>query len=130
MKKILAAIILAGALLTMVLSGCGTPAKAYTDAGKTISTSINGEFTIALGSNMTTGYSWQPVYDNSSISLQNKEYKESDTTGKQIVGAGGTQYFYFKALKSGEYKITFTYYRPWETPTPQDQVQDFTINVK
>ncbi len=131
MKKILVAIlVVAGLLITAGLSGCGTEVQAYTDSGQAVNTEVNREFTIALGSNITTGYSWQPQFDAGALAMVNKEYKANDTTGKQIVGGGGTEYFHFKALKSGGTTITFTYYRPWETPTPQDQVQKFTINVK
>jgi inhibitor of cysteine peptidase len=130
MKKILMAALAAVVLLALVLSGCSTQAKAYTEEGQVINVGANQEFTIALGSNATTGYSWQATYDSQALEKVKDEYKADDTTGKQIVGSGGTQYFYFKALKIGETKIKFTYYRPWETPTAQDQTQTFTINVK
>jgi inhibitor of cysteine peptidase len=130
MKRLLFGILALAMLAVMGLSGCTTEVKAYTDSGKTINTKVNQEFTIALGSNITTGYSWQPVFDSTVLEKLNQEYKENDTTGNQIVGAGGTEYFYFKALKSGETKITFTYFRPWETPTAEDQTQTFTIIVK
>jgi inhibitor of cysteine peptidase len=113
-----------------MLPGCSSEMKAYTDAGQVINTEVNQNFTIALASNPTTGYGWQPKFDNGQISLANKEYRADDTTGKQLVGSGGTEFFYFKALKSGETQIVFTYYRPWETPTPQDQTRIFAIKVK
>ena len=131
MKKVLLAILAVVAILSIaLLSGCSHQVEAYTDSGQVVNIGVNQELTIALGSNITTGYSWQPKYDTNSLNLVGQEYKANDTTGKQIVGAGGTQYFHFKATKSGETKITFTYYRPWETPTAQDQTQEFTINVK
>jgi inhibitor of cysteine peptidase len=130
MKKYLAAVLAVVALLSIALSGCSTEAKIYADSGRGINTGVNQEFTIALGSNITTGYSWQPIYDANVLALVNKEYKADDKTGRQVVGSGGTEYFHFKALKKGETKINFVYYRPWETPTPQDQSQTFTIDVK
>jgi inhibitor of cysteine peptidase len=131
-KKIVA--FLAGVMIlsiALALAGCSTAeVKAYTEAGQTITATANQEITIALGSNPTTGYSWQPVYDEKYLTLTSRDYQADDTTGKQIVGAGGTEYFHFKALKSGETQVKFTYQRPWETPTAQDQTQTFTINVK
>jgi inhibitor of cysteine peptidase len=131
MKKSFTAVLIALTLLSIVLlSSCTQTVTANTDSSKVINTGVNQEFMIALGSNITTGYSWQPKYDTNIITLVNKEYKADDTTGKQIVGAGGTEYFHFKTSKTGETKIEFTYYRPWETPIQQDQNQIFTINVK
>jgi inhibitor of cysteine peptidase len=130
MKISFMAVLIALALLSIVLlSSCTQTVTANTDSSKVINTGVNQEFIIALGSNITTGYSWQPKYDTNIIMLVNKEYKADDTTGKQIVGAAGTEYFHFKASKTGEMKIEFAYYRPWETPTQQDQTQKFTINV-
>ncbi len=130
MKNYIIAIIAAVFLLATVLSGCTTEVKAYTESGQVINTSADKEFQIALGSNPTTGYSWHATFDEQALKQVNNDYKADDTTGKQIVGAGGTEYFTFKALKTGDYKITFTYYRPWETPTAQDKTQEFTIKVK
>lgn len=130
MKKLLMVALAGVALLTMVLSGCNTELKAFTGPGQVINTRVNQEFTIALGSNITTGYSWQAAYDANALNLVEKTYKEQDNTGKQIVGASGTEYFNFKALNKGETKVTFTYRRPWEQPSAQDQTLIFTINVK
>jgi inhibitor of cysteine peptidase len=129
-KKLLMVALAGMALLTMVLSGCSTEVKAFTEVGQVINAEVNQEFTIALGSNITTGYSWKPAYDANALNLVEKTYKERDNTGKQIVGASGTEYFNFKALSKGETKVTFTYQRPWEQPSAQDQTLVYTINVK
>jgi inhibitor of cysteine peptidase len=130
MKKILAVSLLVVSLFSVVLSGCTAQVKAYTDASQVINTEVSKEFTIAIGSNISTGYSWQPEYDTGVFKLVGQEYKDKDTTGKEIVGAPGTEYFVFKASNSGNFNITFTYYRPWETPTPQDKTVVFNILVK
>jgi inhibitor of cysteine peptidase len=130
MKRLLMVSLAGAALLTLVLSGCSTEAKAFTEPTQTINTGVNQEFTIALGSNITTGYSWQPAYDENALNLVEKTYEEQDNTGKQIVGTSGTEYFKFTALKKGGTTVTFTYKRPWEQPSTQDQTLVFTINVK
>jgi inhibitor of cysteine peptidase len=130
MKRFLLGILALTMLLAVGLSGCSTEVEAYTESAQVINAKVNQEFTIALGANATTGYSWQAAFDKDSLQLVNQEYKENDNTVKPVVGAGGTAYFNFKALKSGENKITFTYYRPWETPKADDQTQTFTIVVK
>jgi len=114
----------------VVLSGCTTSAKTFTEPSQINNTGVNQEFSIALGSNISTGYSWQAVYDEKELTLVEKTYKAQDNTGKQIVGAAGTEYFKFKSLSKGETKVTFTYRRPWEQPSAQDQTLVFTINVK
>ena len=98
MKKILMIALVGVILLPVVLSGCATAAKAFTEPNKMINTKVNEEFTIALGSNPTTGYNWQVAYDEKALNLVENTYKEQDNTGKQIVGAPGTEYFTFKAL--------------------------------
>jgi inhibitor of cysteine peptidase len=129
MKKLFALTFIVLALFTIGLMGCSSTSKAYTDTSKVINIKLNQEFTIALGSNITTGYSWQPEYDLNILTLVGNEYKEGDTTGK-IVGAPGTEYFHFKATRTGNSQISFTYYRPWETPTSEDQTAKFDIVVK
>jgi inhibitor of cysteine peptidase len=130
MKKLIMVALVSVIILTGVFSGCATAAKAFTEPNKIINTEVNEEFTIALGSNPTTGYSWQVAYDEKALSLVDNTYKEQDNTGKQIVGAGGTEYFTFLALGKGETQVTFTYQRPWEQPSAQDQTAVFTINIK
>ena len=93
MIKLLIVALAGVALLTMVLSGCGAEAKVFTEPNQIINTGVNQEFTIALGSNITTGYSWQAAYDEKALTLVEKTYKEQDNTGKQVVGAAGTEYF-------------------------------------
>jgi inhibitor of cysteine peptidase len=131
MKKILVAIVSAILMLSFALTGCATEVKAFTDSNQVINNTLNNEFTIALDANLTTGYSWQPVFDEQAISLvEEPTFKENANTSKGIVGAGGTQYFKFKALKKGETQITFTYKRPWEPVSSTDQRQVFTIKVQ
>jgi predicted secreted protein len=72
----------------------------------------------------------QTVYDEKALTLVEQTYKEQDNTGEQIVGADGTEYFTFKSLSKGETEVTFTYGRPWEEPSAQDQTLVFTVNVK
>ena len=54
----------------------------------------------------------------------------SDEKATGLVGAGGTQYFRFKALKTGETEITLVYKRSWEESTPQDVTKVFTVNIR
>jgi len=126
MKKFLIPVTLVVAIACLV-AGCVGEVKTYTDSGQTISIGINQEFVIALGSNPTTGYSWQESYDETMLELVGGEstYKESK---EGVVGAGGIEYFRFKALKAGETEITLAYKRPWEEEIVEQKV--FTVNIE
>lgn len=45
-----------------------------------------------------------------------------------LVGAGGTQYFRFKALKAGKTGMAVTYKRAWETGFAEQKV--FNVDIK
>lgn len=126
MKKFLIPVTLVVAIACLV-AGCVGEVKTYTDSGQTISIGVNQEFVIALGSNPTTGYSWQGSYDETMLELVGGEstYKESK---EGVVGAGGIEYFRFKALKAGETEITLVYKRPWEEEIVEQKV--FTVNIE
>jgi inhibitor of cysteine peptidase len=123
MKKLLILMLVAASLLVV---GCIGVAETYTDPGQTVNIGVNQEFIIALGSNPTTGYSWQENHDQTMLELLEKSYKEEAKEG--VVGAGGIEYFRFKALKAGETEITLTYERPWEEEVLEQKV--FTVKIK
>jgi inhibitor of cysteine peptidase len=112
-----------------LVAGCVGEVETYTDPGQTVTIGVNQEFVIALGSNPTTGYSWQESYDGSMLELVEKIYRPGEEAKGDVVGAGGVEYFRFKALKTGQTEITLVYKRPWEEPTPQDVTKVFTINI-
>jgi inhibitor of cysteine peptidase len=115
-------------LVACLLAGC-VAVETYTDEGQAIDTEVNQQFVIALGSNPTTGYSWQASYDETMLELVGGEstYKEA---GKGLIGAGGVEYFRFKALKTARTEITLVYKRVWEEPTPQDLTKVFVIHIR
>ena len=122
MKRLLI-LMLAAAVLTA--AGCIGVAKTYTDPGQTVNIGVNQEFIIALGSNPTTGYGWQESHDQTMLELLEKSYKEQAEEG--VVGAGGIEYFRFKALKSGQTEITMNYQRPREEEILEQKI--FTVYV-
>ena len=127
MKKYLilaSAIILALTLVT----GCGGDIETYSDAEPAINIGVNQEFTIALNSNPTTGYGWQESYDESVLELVEKSYRPGAEAEPEVVGAGGTEYFQFKALQPGETELVITYKRSWEEEYLEQLV--FTVNIE
>lgn len=109
MKKLLILMLIAAAL---TIAGCIGVAETFTDPGQTVDIGVNQQFIIALGSNPTTGYSWQESHDQTMLELLEKSYREQAKEG--VVGAGGVEYFRFKALKAGQTEITLAYQQPWE----------------
>ncbi|MDD5038392.1 MAG: protease inhibitor I42 family protein [Dehalococcoidales bacterium] len=127
MKKVLLLLML-GVMGAGLVAGCAGAGRVYTDSGQTINVNAGQEFIIAIGSNPTTGYSWQESHDETMLQLVSKTYQEGEQSKKGIVGGGGIDYFRFKALKIGETKINMSYKRPWETAVVDQKV--FTVNIK
>ena len=125
MKKLL---IVVAVVAIFLVAGCAGGVKTYTDSGQTINIGVNQEFMIALDSNPTTGYSWQESYDDSLLQLVGKSYEMGKAAKQGAVGAGGVEYFRFKALKTGKTEITLVYKRPWEEERLYEKV--FTVNIK
>lgn len=84
------------------------------------------DFSIFLNSNLTTGYQWMPEYDYSYIDLTDIEYIAGDS---ELVGSEGKEEFKFKALRKGEIKIVFMYFRAWEEKGPINKVI-FKVDIK
>ena len=125
MKRLLLAAVLMAVLL---VTGCGGGVETHTDPGQTIDVSTDQEFIIALGSNPTTGYSWQENYDHAMLELMEKTYELGEGAKQGMVGAGGVEHFRFKALKEGKTEVELVYKRPWEEGVAERKV--FTVNVK
>lgn len=128
MKRVL--LLVAVAVLTLgLVAGC-TTVMTYDDEGHEIDIGVGQEFIIALGSNPTTGYSWQASYDESMLELVGGEPTyEADETDEGVVGSGGVEYFRFKALEAGEAEVTLTYAQPWEGGGVAD-TKVFTVNIE
>jgi len=115
---------------TCLVAGCVGEVKTYIDSGQTIAIGVDQEFVIAIGANPTTGYDWKVSLDETMLELVEKTYKVAEEAEHEIVGAGGVDYFQFKALKAGETQITMVYKRSWEEPTAQDETKVFTVNIE
>ena len=127
MKRCLVAAMIS-ILAVGLLAGCAGGIETYTDADKTISANVNQEFVITLDSNPTTGYNWEEDYDVGMLKLVESKYEPGKQAEEGMVGAGGTQYFRFQALKTGTTEITLTYKRSWETESADQKV--FTVDIR
>lgn len=82
---------------------------------------------VILKGNPTTGYTWQYIIDDESII---KMDSESSVLDSDLTGAGSSFSWNFKALKVGETKITFKYYRVWEGEATAIQTVEYLIKVE
>jgi predicted secreted protein len=88
---------------------------------------------IILESNPSTGYSWTATISSPSVLVQMGEpqYQEpAAASGTPLVGAAGTQTFYFEAAGSGTTTLTLDYLRSFETNVAPEKTVVITIEVK
>jgi inhibitor of cysteine peptidase len=69
---------------------------------------------MVLGSNMTTGFSWQPPVITDDAVVRQKGESGYIPPDEQIPGAGGKEVWYFEALKAGVSTVSMEYSQPWE----------------
>ena len=133
--RIICCLILTSALLL------GT-AQAKTDKAATVTVTDNDNngkvtlhqgdmLTVRLGSNATTGYTWQVTKNNDRILKPiGKPVFEPPKTDKNLVGAPGHQKFTFKAIAPGTVALQLTYLRPWEKPPKDTKTYLANVQVK
>lgn len=102
--------------------------------GKTVLEVKAGEsVTIELEANFTTGYSWiiNNLADLTKLSLVS-DYYEVAETDESLAGAGGKQFFTFKADKGlkGKEEVHCAYLRVWEKGVTPIEERVFEITVK
>ena len=128
MKRFLV-LVVASILGVSLVAGCscGVGATCVIDPEEVINTTVGQEFVIALDSNPTTDYNWVVTHEEDMLSLEKEEY-DPDKKEPGLVGAGGTQYYHFKALKTGGTIIVVTYKRSWEEGYDDQKV--FNVEIK
>ncbi len=155
MKRFLV-LVVASILVAGLIGSCGgeVGATCFIDPEEVITTTVGQEFVIALDSNPTTyaapgtsaenttykstdggatwsklstGYNWEVLHEEDMLTLEKEEYTP-DKKEPGLVGAGGTQYYHFKALKTGGTVIVVTYKRSWEEGYDDQKV--FNVEIK
>lgn len=98
------------------------------DDGMVIELNAGQALVVTLESNPTTGYSWEVSEVDNTVLVQmgEPEFKEASAEGEEVVGAGGTETFYF-ASAAGETTLTLVYHRPWEEDV--DPLEIFSVEV-
>jgi inhibitor of cysteine peptidase len=121
------------AMLLISTAACSAVAKQIAvDAsatGKQVEIASGGTLTVTLGSNATTGYSWQltDISDSSVLEKTNNNYVTPTST---LMGAGGKEVWTFTALKAGRTMLTMEYDQPWTGGQKNAQSFNLTVVVK
>jgi inhibitor of cysteine peptidase len=88
---------------------------------------------ITLESNPSTGYSWFVTITNSAVLVQmgDPQYQEpASSSNTPIVGAAGTDTFYFQAADTGTTTLTLDYKRGFEANVAPEKTVTITVEVK
>jgi inhibitor of cysteine peptidase len=88
---------------------------------------------ISLESNPSTGYSWYATISDPAVLVQmgDPQYQApASNSGTQVVGAAGTQTFFFQAAETGTTTLTLDYKRGFETNVAPEQTVVITVEVK
>jgi Predicted secreted protein len=99
------------------------------NSGLTLTTSVGKMVAITLDENITTGYSWHYVIENADLIKFDSENTVENDSRPGIVGAGSKHTWNFKGIKPGTSKITFKYYRSWETEKSAVNTVEYTIRI-
>ncbi len=87
---------------------------------------------ISLESNASTGYAWTAKISDTSVIMQmgEPEYIQPTQSGTPLVGAPGTQTFFFQAVEQGTATITLDYARSFEANVAPAQTVTIIVEVQ
>lgn len=79
---------------------------------------------LSLASNPSTGYSWlySQKPDAGLLEETGHEYRQES----QLIGAGGREFWCFKAIRAGVARLSLWYARPWESCAPANK---FAVDI-
>jgi inhibitor of cysteine peptidase len=112
--------------LVFVSAGCAGPYTAQ-DSGKTVEIPIDGEFTVELRGNPTTGFVWEVGESNQQVVQQVGEPKYK--ADAQRIGAGGLYTFTFQGKGAGETLLKMVYLRPFQRDLPPAKTFELKVIV-
>jgi inhibitor of cysteine peptidase len=129
---------LLASLAAVAVAGCasadasrGPLALGETDNGKSFTVNVGDTVTIAIPGNPTTGYSWVAALSDKDTALLEQQGDPTylGDSADNVVGAGGTFTFTFKATAAGRAALKLAYVRPWEPDAPA-QTYEVQVTIK
>ncbi len=85
---------------------------------------------INLESNPSTGYAWYATISDTKVLVQMGEPQYNEPSSSSVVGAAGTQTFFFQAIESGTSLVTLEYKRGWEANVAPEKTVTINVEVK
>jgi predicted secreted protein len=95
-----------------------------TDPDNVIHARVNEEITIVIESNPSTGYNWQPHFNEGALELMDSDFVPESLA----MGSGGVEVFRFLPKKAGKEKIKMSYKRQWEQKPVKEMVYSIRIS--
>jgi inhibitor of cysteine peptidase len=96
------------------------------DNGSSVTLEVGETIKVVLKGNPTTGYTWTAALTEEDAAILQQVGAPTYVADSDLMGAGGTYTFTFKALATGEALLKLTYARPWESVPP---LKTFTATV-
>ncbi len=89
----------------------------------------NDQLAFYIPANATTGFQWvlKDDFEDKFVQLLSSEYIAPDS---ELMGAGGTSVWIFKALEEGVTTLAFEYIRPWEEDVDPNIILLIQVHVK
>ena len=89
----------------------------------------NDQLVFYIPANATTGFQWvlKDDFEDKFVQLLSSEYIAPDS---ELMGAGGTSVWIFKALEEGVTTLAFEYIRPWEEDVDPNIILLIQVHVK
>ncbi len=84
--------------------------QSLVDPARVVHVAVGQVFSLELPGNPTTGYLWQPQFDQQYLEWTGEDYQP----GSDAIGAGGREIHRFRALEAGRTEIVLEYRRPWD----------------
>jgi inhibitor of cysteine peptidase len=129
---------LLAALAAVAVTGCasanaggGPLALGESDNGKSFTVNVGDTVTVVIPGNPTTGYSWAAALTSKDAALLQQQGDPTYVEGAtgDVVGAGGTFTFTFRAAGAGQAALKLVYVRPWEPDAPA-QTYEVQVTIK
>lgn len=118
-------LVIVGLMMGTMKADAATLVLTEGSSGKTFTVKVGDTVNLKLKSNPSTGYSWTNLTNTSVLKLIGK----GDIPANGMPGAGGYQYWKYKAAKRGTGILRLVYERSWENEPP-DHYFKATIKVK
>jgi len=96
------------------------------DDGSTLTVEVGDIIDVVLEGNPTTGYGWTVDLSAEDAAILEQVGEPTYVPDSELIGAGGTYTFRFRALAVGEATLVLNYARPWESVPP---LKTFSVTV-